>query len=882
MATPSLGSGSGAPQYIYKTYTGTGKNDVAQIGMELELVIYSKLNGGDGIDELQISRGGLNDSAFSKISGFEVFRFLDSAAITLKLANAAASSGNLFTVIAEQTSGLTFDSANLVSTKAVSLICGAGNDSITTGSGNDYIFSGGGSDTIKSGAGNDTIVFDNSAKVGAAASVDGGTGWDELRINKGTLNDTDLSNVSNIEVIRLMDASNLSVVFGANSLKSFTKSTIFLVAENTSSLTLNASSVLPLFSHIVIYAGSGNDSIIGSNGTDIITGGGGTDTIKAGNGNDSIIFADAAKLAQAALVDGGAGWDEVQISTGGMAENALSHFTAIEAVRFLDTAAIAVTVNDNTAKAFNGLISLVGQNSSSFTLDGSQLSSSKALAVYGGSGADKILCGAGADHIFEAGGADTIMAGDGADVIVFSDASQMAQVGKLDGGAGWDEIQLTYGTVTDAAFANTSNIEAVRLLETGAVSIQVTDLAAKAFSGAISIVAQNASSLYLNGAALSAATPLNLTAGFRDDTIYTGAGNDHVIENGGADFIKTGDGVDTIVFANATQLGQVALLDGGAGWDEVQLTSGGLTDANLARITGIEAVRLLDAAAISVTLGSNASSVFSGPVSIVANKTTALTLNANALSLNNPLYLTAGAGADNIVGSIGNDNVIENGGADTIRSGAGDDTIVFSSSAQLGKIALLDGGSGWDEVQISTGGLNGSDLAHVTNIEAIRLLGSGVATITLTSAMTSAFTGGHFSIKSSASTGVKLDASALTAQQGGSYTGSSFSDTIIGSAGADTINGGAGNDILTGNGGSDTFVFSYKSGLGADVITDFQLGLDHILIRGLSQQDQNFNSIASRFYDTAVGAEIDLSSGETFILKGVLAHSLTAGDLLFA
>jgi beta-glucanase (GH16 family) len=57
-------------------------------------------------------------------------------------------------------------------------------------------------------------------------------------------------------------------------------------------------------------------------------------------------------------------------------------------------------------------------------------------------------------------------------------------------------------------------------------------------------------------------------------------------------------------------------------------------------------------------------------------------------------------------------------------------------------------------------------------------------------------------------------------------TGTSGNDTLTGGAGNDIIIGGKGNDILTGGSGADQFRFA--NGDGADTITDFKVGEDHL------------------------------------------------------
>ena len=56
---------------------------------------------------------------------------------------------------------------------------------------------------------------------------------------------------------------------------------------------------------------------------------------------------------------------------------------------------------------------------------------------------------------------------------------------------------------------------------------------------------------------------------------------------------------------------------------------------------------------------------------------------------------------------------------------------------------------------------------------------------------------------------------------------------LVGGDGIDTLRGGFGNDVLTGGGGSDRFVL--KATQGNDTITDFEDGIDRIILKnGLS------------------------------------------------
>ncbi len=55
-------------------------------------------------------------------------------------------------------------------------------------------------------------------------------------------------------------------------------------------------------------------------------------------------------------------------------------------------------------------------------------------------------------------------------------------------------------------------------------------------------------------------------------------------------------------------------------------------------------------------------------------------------------------------------------------------------------------------------------------------------------------------------------------------------DKLFGGGGADVLDGGRGHDVLTGGNGADVFVLRSRSG--ADTVTDFQIGVDVIDLRG--------------------------------------------------
>jgi len=98
-------------------------------------------------------------------------------------------------------------------------------------------------------------------------------------------------------------------------------------------------------------------------------------------------------------------------------------------------------------------------------------------------------------------------------------------------------------------------------------------------------------------------------------------------------------------------------------------------------------------------------------------------------------------------------------------------------------------------------------------------------------------------------------------------------DSLDGGGGQDTLAGGRGGDQLTGGNGRDTFQFS--TGDGADVITDFQQGLDRIEVL---DESVAFNNL--RVNQSGDDVLIAFANVRITILDDE-ASNFTASDFLF-
>jgi Ca2+-binding RTX toxin-like protein len=106
-----------------------------------------------------------------------------------------------------------------------------------------------------------------------------------------------------------------------------------------------------------------------------------------------------------------------------------------------------------------------------------------------------------------------------------------------------------------------------------------------------------------------------------------------------------------------------------------------------------------------------------------------------------------------------------------------------------------------------------------------------------------------------------------------SLYGQAGDDALDGGSGSDILLGGAGDDVLTGGTGVDYFWF--ETGEGVDIVTDFEDGIDKIVI------GSTISSI--NVYDYGGDALLEFDSGATYaLLTGVAPTSIDGSDFLWA
>ena len=202
-------------------------------------------------------------------------------------------------------------------------------------------------------------------------------------------------------------------------------------------------------------------------------------------------------------------------------------------------------------------------------------------------------------------------------------------------------------------------------------------------------------------------------------------------------------------------------------------------------------------------------------------------------------------GNDKMVGTAEDDIFFSTFGADTMEGGAGVDTASYWASPEGVKVSLATGrGSG--------GHAEGDTLISIEN-----LFGSEYRDYLF---------GNN-------------DANTIDGNGGNDY--------ISAGGGNDVLIGDAGNDTLAGGSGADTFVFEFNySSTGADVITDFQVGVDVLHFDKLTSAPASMNDLAfSQVGSDTVISYYGWGESHSLTLSGVNLSQLMANashDFLFS
>lgn len=543
-----------------------------------------------------------------------------------------------------------------------------------------------------------------------------------------------------------------------------------------------------------LHGFSGNDRLAGQKGNDVLNGGSGKDVLLGGLGNDTYIVD---HLGDRSLEVANQGIDKVQASVTYKLGNHVEH--------------LVLTGNKAIRGTGNALNNYLAGNAGDNLLSG--------LA-----GKDHLRGGAGNDILDGGADRDVLLGGVGNDTYIVDHIKDKVVEGA---NKGIDSVR------SSISYSLSNHVENLVLTGTQNLDGKGNNLA--------NTITGNSGHNVLNGG-LGADT---LIGGTGDDTYLVDNIADATIElaNGGIDRVRTAladyklaDHVEYLEFTGTrnsngtgngtsnTIIGNVGnnVLDGAAGVDKL---IGGL---------GNDIYIVSDAGDLVVE------AVGEG-VDLVKSSLAEYTLTEqveNLLLVGNAIKGTGNDLANTITGSLA-DNVLDGAaGADRLIGGLGNDTYLLDDAGDL-VVELVNGGT--DLVRSTL-----TDYTLTEQVENLELL-------------TGAISG----------TGNDLVNTIIGNDANNILSGGIGDDTLVGGVGADKLIGGLGVDTLTGGTGIDTFALMDT---GRDIITDFNAGEDIIALgqTAFGLVEQTVGSVLNAARLVVVSSDASAVEGASGILPNLL------------
>ncbi|MYM00280.1 family 16 glycosylhydrolase [Novosphingobium sp. FGD1] len=269
-------------------------------------------------------------------------------------------------------------------------------------------------------------------------------------------------------------------------------------------------------------------------------------------------------------------------------------------------------------------------------------------------------------------------------------------------------------------------------------------------------------------------------------------------------------------------------LDGAGGADTLQ---GGLGD-DIYRVDHAS-VKVVEAAKEGLDLVT--SSVTHTLAANVENLRLVGTANINGTGNAEANRIIGNEGANVLTGLGGNDYLDGAGGLDTLVGGTGDDTYIVG---QTGERVIEQANQGNDTVMSSV------SFTLPANVEVLRL--TDVAKNGAGNTLANKIYGNDGANK---------------------LFGWAGNDLLDGGLGNDVLNGGVGDDKLTGGAGADTFVFG--AGYGKDTVSDFQHGVDKLVLVGAKSSAVSISHTATSTVVSIGVDKITLIGDDHFALSDI-------------
>ena len=653
----------------------------------------------------------------------------------------------------------TTDQTSVGATTDVTVLGGAGNDTLTVSAESNDM-------SINGGAGNDTIVHSG---LDANDTVDGGAGTDTLSTTMAQANTLDASTpttytITNVEQLTISDAFDGTLAVGNIATSINTVNLSFASAAGTlmtggdtitgpaSSLTVNIGGTA---------ANNANDMDGALTVTD--TGTGTTDAVALNNTAVNSTTGLNLDVFNAQDVTS-TGYETVTINTGaasGGPEQEIATLTitpdstsANVSLTLAGTNAIDITTSLTTTST--GLLTvnasgLTAQAAGTTTLDIASTSQGTggtasitgsagfdsivvgnfASTIIGGAGNDSLVGGTAADSITGDAGDDTIAGGGGNDKLFGGDGNDQItdSVGgsvSIDGGAGNDTVVTTDTLLTSGdtlvGGAGTDTLSTNTSISSGTTAARISGFEILSFSATgqtqnmanfvnntFTQVNNMAAALTLTNVGSGVTTlGLDVNGGTTSFTRLVDSSADSLTVVALTDVVD-GGGDNTVVTVNNEETLTLNSADG-----DLELKTLNAADLTTLTLTGDNAIVIDDAIVGSTELATINASGVTGTEAITINasaSTVALTFTGSTTT--GTTTITTGSGADivtagaatavlNATTGTGNDSITGNAGADIIDGGSGIDTII--------------GGEGTDSI---TGG-GGSDVITLTETTAVK------------------------------------------------------------------------------------------------------------------------------------------------------------------
>ena len=722
----------------------------------------------------------------------------------------------------------------------VSVVGGAGADTVTGTDLADTITSAGGADTIESGLGadvinagaNDDIIKYASQADLAGDSLVGGTGNDTLELTATgvydltALNATTLSDIQTLKLDNATDVTlnatqlnNLSTISGSTGIDKVT-----LENGATASVDLSAKSLTNV-----------DELALGDDGYTVTL-------------SESQIETAGQKIS---TITGGAGADTLAFRAGADIDISATTISAIETLKLVDdTSDQNITMNDT-------------QLSSISTFNGSQAAGTKEITINAANGSDvnlaktytnidqttlNVASGGAGDNITGSGIKDVITVVDGANVI-----NSGAGNDTINAGTGADTINAETGdNVINISAANLTNADTITADVSGASSlvlnadggVSASDLSGVSNIGTIKTDDVNITELTLNDAnnittidASSMTTvgkELIVDTSAETDVVVnvTGGANDDTFTIGLDHNVTAGNGDDTV---NLTLNGAYSgTLNGGAhsGGDTLNIQNTAV-DVSGATISNFESVVVTspNVLTLSATQADNSLSVSgTGKVIVDMKEVGNQSINLAKITTANVTLLNAGAGTSTVTNLSSNLDASDFVATEILNASTADLTHNITGGADTNDTVTYSGAGGvysGNLVDIENFSTASTLSFTATNLsdETLDFIGGGDITITAVDTATTNLN----AITYSGAGDVVLTATASGA----------IDATTMNFAGADTLtlNGNTGNNsftidqtVTTVDGKAGTDSLTINAGGSASTITSIEnLTVDRVL-----------------------------------------------------